>query len=241
MAFNTLNTCRPQQPLTWFDNIKTSLLTELWTANLKKVATGTYNFRCIDSTAYTGTITYTPASRGLWEFTASGYKLGSAAFVNTSIDAIADTGTTLLLLPSPVVPGAQVQSAYLDPSLAAYIYPCSSTLPNFTFGIGSYRGVVPEAYMDHGPVNSDWCYGGIQNQDSSPFSVFGDVLLKAQFVVFDAGNVQTGFAAKTMWVESRIWQALEKQDEVIVIIPIRSLGSSVLQTCAKFDKTADFR
>lgn len=36
MAFSTLNTCRPQQQLTWFDNIKTSLGAEVWTANLQK-------------------------------------------------------------------------------------------------------------------------------------------------------------------------------------------------------------
>lgn len=56
--------------------------------------------------------------------------------------------------------------------------------------------MVPGPYMDYGPVNSYWCFGGIQSQGSSSFSIFGDVLLKAQFVVFDAGNSQIGFAAK---------------------------------------------
>ncbi|KAG0648954.1 Propenicillopepsin-JT3 [Hyphodiscus hymeniophilus] len=200
MAFSSLNTCRPQQQLTWFDNIKASLAAEVWTANLQKGAAGTYNFGYIDSTAYNSNITYTPVStlRGFWEFTFSGYQLGSSSFVTTDMAAIADTGTTLLLLPSAVVESywAQVPSAHLEPSLGAYIYPCSATPPNFTFGIGSYRGVVPGSYLAYGPVSSQWCYGGIQSQGSSPFSVFGDVLLKAQFVVFDVGNLRIGYAAK---------------------------------------------
>jgi hypothetical protein len=200
MAFSSINTCRPQQQLTWFDNIKASLAAEVWTANLQKGAPGTYNFGYIDNTAYTGAITYTPVttSRGLWEFTSSGYQLGSSPFVPTNLDTIADTGTTLILLPADIVASywSQVQYAYLEPSLGAYIFPCSSTPPNFTFGIGNYRGVVPGNYMDYGPVTSYWCYGGIQSQGGSLFSIFGDVLLKAQFVVFDVGNLQVGFAAK---------------------------------------------
>ena len=200
MAFSTLNSCHPKQQLTWFDNIKTGLAEEVWTANLRKGAAGTYNFGYIDSTAYTGRIAYTPVStsKGLWEFTASGYQLGSSSFVTTKLDAIADTGTTLILLPAAVVESywSQVPSAYLEPSLGAFIFPCSSQLPSFQFGIGSYRGVVPGSYMDYGPLNSYWCYGGIQSQGGSSYSIFGDVLLKAQFVVFDVGKLRIGFAAK---------------------------------------------
>ena len=138
MAFSSLNTCRPQQQLTWFDNIKTSLAAQIWTANLHRGAPGTYNFGYIDSTAHTGTITYAPVvtSRGLWEFTSSGYQIGSSHFISSSIDAIVDTGTTLILLPAAVVASywSQVPSAYLEPSLGAYIYPCSSTPPNFILG-----------------------------------------------------------------------------------------------------------
>ena len=136
--------------------------------------------------------------RGLWEFNASGYQIGTQGFVASSMDAIADTGTTLLFLPQAVVQAyyAGVAGGYYEASVQAYIFPCSSKLPTFTFGLGSYRGVVPGTYMNYGQLTSYWCYGGIQSQGNLPFSIFGDILLKAQVVVFDAGNLRIGFANK---------------------------------------------
>jgi hypothetical protein len=138
ISFSTLNTYRPKQQSTWFDNIKSSLDTQVWTANLKKAAPGTYNFGYIDGTSYTGSITYTPVNtaKGFWEFISSGYAFGTSAFKVTAIDAIVDTGTTLLLLPSAILTAywAQVKYAYLETSFGAYIYPCSATPPLHFWG-----------------------------------------------------------------------------------------------------------
>jgi hypothetical protein len=91
--------------VTWYDNIKASLTAEVWTTNLKKAVAGTYNFGYIVTTAFTWDIGYVSigTSRGFWEFTSSGYAFDSSAFVNTSLDAIADSGTTILLLPQAAV------------------------------------------------------------------------------------------------------------------------------------------
>lgn len=90
----------------------------------------------------------------------------------------------------------QVKGAKNSYSEGGYIFPCSATLPNFTFGVGSYRGVIPGSYMNFAPVTSTECYGGIQSNDGIGFSIYGDILLKAQFVVFDGGNTSLGFASK---------------------------------------------
>ena len=123
----------------------------------------------IDSSKYTGSITYVPVdnSQGFWQFTAGGYSVGSnnatAGSVGTSI---ADTGTSLLYLPSNVVSAyyAQVQGASQDKSAGGYVYPCGATLPDFNVAIGGKTFTVPGSYIDYAPVSagSSSCFGGIQ-------------------------------------------------------------------------------
>ncbi len=102
LAFDSINTASPKKVQTFVGNALSSLASPLFTANLKKGTAGNYNFGYIDSSEYTGSITYVPVNtaNGFWEFTGSGYAVGSGAFVSSSTDAIADTGTTLLYLPS---------------------------------------------------------------------------------------------------------------------------------------------
>ena len=148
----------PTQQKTFFFNAINSLAAPVFTANLKKGVPGNYNFGYIDSSEYTGSITYVPVNtaNGFWEFTGNGYAIGSAAFKSSSIDAIADTGTTLLYLPSAVVTAyyAQVKGSSLSSSQGGYVFPCSATLPSITLGIGSYKAVVPGSYINYAPVSS---------------------------------------------------------------------------------------
>jgi len=192
----------PTKQKTFFDNAKSNLASPLFTVDLKKNKSGSYKFGYIDAASYTGAISYTSVktSNGFWEFTSSGYSVGSGSFVSLNIDAIADTGTTLLLLPDSVVKAyyAKVSGATYSSSQGGYIFPCSATLPSFTFGAGTYRGVIPGTYMNYAPVSSTQCYGGIQSDSGIGFAIYGDIMLKAQFVVFDAGNTRLGFASKTL-------------------------------------------
>lgn len=200
LAFKKLNTCSPTLCKTPMNNLASTLTANLFTANLKKGAVGNYNFGYINTTEYTGAITYTPVlpAYGYWTFTASGYQIGTATFVTLSTTAIADTGTSLLLIPTAVVSAyyAKVAGAYYDSSIGAYTFPCASILPDYTFGVGAYRGVVPGTYINYGALTSSRCYGGIQSQGTLPFSIYGDILLKAQFVIFDVANNRLGFANK---------------------------------------------
>ena len=220
LAFDSINTASPNRVATFFQNAIPTLASPLFTANLKKGEPGNYNFGYIDSSEYTGSITYTPVNtaNGFWEFTGSGYAVGSGAFNTLSIDAIADTGTTLLYLPAAAVRAyyAQVSGATNSPAVGGYIFPCSAALPSITLGIGSYRAVVPGSYINYAPATSTRksfncppslqktypnnlaeCFGGIQSDAGIGFAIYGDIFLKSQFVVFNGASTPSiGFAAK---------------------------------------------
>jgi len=118
--------------------------------------------------------------------------------VSSSIDAIADTGTTLLYLPAAAVKAyyAKVSGASNSAAAGGYIFPCSATLPSITLGIGSYKAVVPGSYINYAPYSGSSCFGGIQSNTGIGFSIYGDIFLKSQFVVFNGNVPELGFAAK---------------------------------------------
>ncbi|KAI9721283.1 MAG: hypothetical protein M1812_002445 [Candelaria pacifica] len=199
LAFSKINTVKPVQQKTFFDNAKASLSSPIFSAYLKRNQPGSYDFGFIDNSKYKGSLTYTNVNtaNGFWEFTSNGYAIGSGGFVSQSIDAIADTGTTLLLIPQNIVTAyyAQVRGAKYDSTQGGYTFPCSTTLPNFIVGIGSYRATVPGSLINFAPVTSTTCFGGIQSNAGIGFSIFGDIFLKSQFVVFDGGATpRLGFA-----------------------------------------------
>ena len=206
LAFSSINTVTPDQQQTFFANAESSLDAPLFTADLKKGEPGSYNFGYIDSSAYTGTITYTDVdnSQGFWGFTSSGYTVGSGSAVSESIAAIADTGTSLLLLPDDVVSAYydEVSGSSNSESDGGYIFDCSTTLPDLTLTIEGYDAVVPGSYLNYAP-NSDGsstCFGGLQSSSGVGQSIFGDVFLKSQFVVFSdaSSGPQLGFAPKPL-------------------------------------------
>ncbi|KAK3382059.1 aspartic peptidase domain-containing protein [Lasiosphaeria ovina] len=206
LAFNTINTVQPTRQKTFYDNAQSILDAPVFTADLKDDAPGHYNFGYIDSSAYTGNISYLPvdSSQGFWMFTSPGYAISKGGYKITEMKGIADTGTTLLLLPTSVVLAyyKQVDGARYEGTQGGYIFACSATLPDFVFAVGNNaRITVPGKYINYAPTDSSGttCFGGIQKDIGIGFSIFGDVALKAAFVVFDGPNQQLGWAAKPLY------------------------------------------
>ncbi|EEU37987.1 uncharacterized protein NECHADRAFT_47960 [Fusarium vanettenii 77-13-4] len=204
LGFSSLNTVRPKQQKTFFDNAIPQLRSPVFTANLKRQRPGTYNFGYIDNSTYTGNIGYVPvdSSRGWWQFTSNGYAVGNDKIGRTSINGIADTGTTLLLLPNTVNQAyyAKVSGSRFDSRMNAYTFRCSTSLPTFSFAVGGVTITIPGTYLNFGAATNDGqtCYGSLQPSDSIGINIFGDIALKAAFVVFDGGQKRIGWARKPL-------------------------------------------
>ncbi|KAK2616485.1 hypothetical protein QQS21_000527 [Conoideocrella luteorostrata] len=201
MANSAANTVRPTPQRTYIDNIKDELALPLFTANLRSRAPGNYNFGYVNKSEHTGDIMYTQIdlTSPFWKISSSGYWIGKDEHVH-AIDSIVDTGTSLMLLPQSVVDNyyASINGSVLDPKLGMMLFPCDADVPDFWLSIGSYHGRLPAQYINYGPVNPKYCFGGIQTSRGLPFSVLGDVFLKAQFAVFDYGDAVVGLANKDL-------------------------------------------
>lgn len=204
LAFSSINTVSPKAQTTWFDSgVEQGLFGQnLFTVDLKHAAPGTYDFGYIDDSKYTGDIAYTDidSSQGFWEFTGTGYQVGDGSFQDESIDAIADTGTTLLLMDEAIVETyyAEIQGAELDNTQGGYVFPCSADVPDFSLGIGDGQSTIPGSLMSLGSVGDGNCFGGLQSNEGIGLSIYGDVWLKSVFAVFDADNKQFGYATKDL-------------------------------------------
>jgi len=201
LSFSSLNTIRPTPQKTWFDTVHQDLAQPLFAVTLKYHAAGTYDFGFLDSSKYTGDITYVnvDTSNGWWEFTATGYTVGTGSESTASIDGIADTGTTLLYLPTAVVTAyyAKVANSQNSNTYGGYVFPCSASLPDFSLTVGGVKQKIPGKYMNYAPVEtgSSTCYGGIQTNEGIGFSIFGDIFLKSKYVVHEMSSTpRIGFA-----------------------------------------------
>jgi hypothetical protein len=148
LAFSKLNTVKPQKQKTFFDNVMPSLAQPLFTADLRKNAVGAYEFGRIDTTKFTGSMAWIPINTtlGFWQFGTSKFAVGNGAAAEiTPGQAIADTGTTLLLASPHTVsgyyskvqcPGNPQVCAVDDPEVGGFTFPCNAQLPDLMLDVG---------------------------------------------------------------------------------------------------------
>lgn len=138
--------------------MKDSLDAPLFTVDLKKSEPGTYDFGYIDASKYTGDITYVDVddSQGYWGFAASGYTVGDGSTTSLTINGIADTGTTLMMLPDSLVNDyySSVSGATDSPSVGGWVFSCDADLPDLSIIIGGVAFTVPGSYLNYAPVSS---------------------------------------------------------------------------------------
>lgn len=194
---------RPRQAQTFFSTaVEQGLPLALFTALLKRGEPGAYTFGEIDTSQFTGSVTFTPvdSSQGFWTFSPDGLTIGTTTFSvpNGLLTGIADTGTTLLLVFDNIAATyyARVAGAQFSNTFGAYVFPCSASLPDFTVDINGYSATIPGEFINFGVVTGNTCFGGIQSASGLPFNIYGDIFLKSQFVIFDRTQTtpRIGFA-----------------------------------------------
>ncbi|KAK3399821.1 penicillopepsin [Sordaria brevicollis] len=199
LAFSKLNTVQPQQQKTFFDNVLPSLAEPVFTADLRHNAVGAYEFGRIDNTKFKGDLAWIPVNTamGFWQFTTSAFSVGNGQAMRVApAQAIADTGTTLMLVSQAVANAyySQVQGARNDPNAGGITFPCNTFLPDLFVDVGGrYMARIKGDDIRFAQINAQTCFGGIQPTTSS-LEIWGDIFFKSQFVVFNGGNNSLGMA-----------------------------------------------
>ncbi|KAK1765840.1 penicillopepsin [Phialemonium atrogriseum] len=199
LAFSQLNTVTPQQQKTFFENVLPSLAEPVFTADLRKDAVGAYEFGRIDQDKFVGDITWIPVNttQGFWQFSTKSFAVGNnKTQAAPPAQAIADTGTTLLLTSAEVAKNyySQVRGARNDAQAGGITFPCDAELPDLMLDVGGlYMARVKGSDINFAKVQGNTCFGGVQ-PTTSDLQIWGDVFFKSQFVAFNAGNNTLGMA-----------------------------------------------
>ena len=204
------NNIEPGVP-TFLELLKPMLKSPVFTVDLKKNATGQFEFGRIDETRASESITWIDSDPNSphWdvEFDLTSWSAKDRAWWYYKFPATIDTGTTLMFLPDALasrywlsVPGMRPGNR-LTP---AYTFPCANVedLPDLMFKLPGTEHVItiPGRYINYGPVDdrNDYCWGGMQSSAGMDVVVLGDIMLKALFVAFDVENNRIGFANKKL-------------------------------------------
>lgn len=164
LAFSKLNTVSPSKQLTFFDNVVNDLTLPVFTAQLKGGTVGAYEFGIIDETAFTGTLTTVPvdSSRGFWEFDSQKVIVNGQTTVIANGKAIADTGTSLMLVSDAMLQAywSQVKNAQVSQDAGGVIFPCNAQLPDLQVAVGpKYMATVPGKFMNFANIGTDTATG----------------------------------------------------------------------------------
>jgi aspergillopepsin I len=216
LAFTALNTFRPQQQKTFLDNIAEDLSEPVFTAQLKAAETGVYEFGNIDTSKFVGDLIDVPvdASGGFWSIESTMFVVGESNGTLQTVSqgataAIADTGTTLMLVNDEIMEAyyAKVPNSQRSTQAGGFIFPCGTTLPDLLVSVGGTHLVrIPGSLAEFAPVGTDLTSGSQRKLCSSPYFIICTTLTCLICSLLRRHSVQRGF-------------------------PIPGLGRRVLQVC----------
>lgn len=228
LGFQSLSTIQPEKQPTFFGNVAPTLDEPVLTALLKSDGVGEYEFGVVDHSKYQGQLVNVSvdASNGWWQFPSKIFSVGDGPYqaIGKSPSAIADTGTSLLMASPEVVEAyyAQVPGSKHVKRAGGYIFPCNAELPSLSIFAGHVRTIIPGRMMNFSYVGINRssgekrksptgiqpeiytnrtavCFGGLQSNQGMPMQIFGDVFLKALFVVFDRRGPSLGLAVPSRY------------------------------------------
>merc|ERR1711865_1326809 len=148
-----------------------------------------------DTAHYTGDISYFPVSRAkYWQVSVDSFSVGNL----TKVEAILDTGTSLLVVPPAVITafGAQIGATSIAGG-KEWTIDCSkiASLPTLDIMIGGKA--FPLEGKDYVLNVSGECLLGMTGMDLSREGlsvILGDIFIRKYYTVFDLGNTRVGLA-----------------------------------------------
>ncbi|KAJ3078268.1 hypothetical protein HK100_010778, partial [Physocladia obscura] len=205
----------------WFDALKlTNPVFGFYLSNYNDGDDGEVTFGGYDATKYSGEPVWFPLvntttdihgipSPGWWTFSTKGWSW-SVSSVNGSIGgslfeenprAIADTGTSYLILPQDVlnsiltILGATFDN---DPEVQAIVLPCNNTLPPIVLSFNGTDFSIPTEFYTifagTTTAGQNICVPGLGAASESIPLIFGDTFLRAYYSFYDKKNLRVGFA-----------------------------------------------
>ncbi|KAF5017406.1 hypothetical protein F66182_10666 [Fusarium sp. NRRL 66182] len=193
------------------DKLRPLLDEPVFTVDLRRNATGRFDFGYIDESRAKDNISWmaTREDSPHWDvtFDVTAWTGQRRVWLAHTFEATIDTGTTLLFLPGSIAGmyWYDVPDMRIDPRLGdAFTFPCkfTSQLPDLMFKVPGTEHVltIPGPYLAYSPTDDDpeYCWGGMQSAESLGVTIVGDVALKALFVAFDLEKNKVGFANKEL-------------------------------------------
>ncbi|KAJ3271804.1 Vacuolar protease A [Terramyces sp. JEL0728] len=206
LAYNSLSTIAAVtgKNANYFDGLGFTSGYQKFSFYLSNYADGDYGevtIGGIDNTRFKGTLQWVPVnSKTYWQFDVSkvSFKVGSKTGSIGSVvkNAISDTGTTLIILYAPVADAINqaIGAQPFDASGGYYPIDCAkaSTGANIDFKFPTFTLTIPSSIyvIDLG---GGICASGI-DRGAGGFNIFGDVLTRAYYTVYDKQHSQIGFA-----------------------------------------------
>ncbi|KAM0345381.1 hypothetical protein ACHAPU_006543 [Fusarium lateritium] len=193
------------------DKLRPLLDEPVFTVDLRRNATGRFDFGQIDETRAKDNISWmaTREDSPHWDvtFDMTAWTGQRQVWMAHTFEATVDTGTTLLYLPGALAGmyWYDVPEMKIDPRLGdAFTFPCkfADQLPDLMLKVPGTEHVltIPGPYLSYSPTDNDpdYCWGGLQSAESLGVTILGDVALKALYVAFDLEKKKVGFANKKL-------------------------------------------
>ncbi|KAF4342001.1 aspartic ase precursor [Fusarium beomiforme] len=195
----------------FLDKLRPLLDDPVFTVDMRRNATGRFDFGHIDESRAKDNISWMTTSEDSphWDvtFDTTAWTGLRQVWIAHSFEATIDTGTTLLFLPGDLASMYWYDVPYMriDPRLSnAFTFPCkfANDLPDLMFKVPGTEHIlkIPGPYLSYSPTDNDtdYCWGGLQSAESLGVTIIGDTALKALFVAFDLENNKVGFANKEL-------------------------------------------
>lgn len=214
LAWGSINTVTPTPVQTPVENMITQgdipKDMELFTAHLSTYKDTSedsfYTFGYIDQDTLTTSglssasdIQYTPIdnSQGFWQLSSTSATVAGKTIERSGNTSIMDTGTTLCLVDDTLVEAvyAAIPGSKYDSTQQGYIFPtdtATADLPVVTVAIGNNQYTINKEDLGFADAGNNMTYGGIQSRGDMTFDIYGDVVLKSIYAIFDQGNTQFG-------------------------------------------------